>query len=192
MNNIKKTFFILLLAIFLGLSSVTATKALLQDTETSFGNTVKGATINLRVGDTDPSTFAFNFNNVTPGEIHQFWVEVAKDGGIGGNFWMEVDSSNSLELENPEGETEITGEGELDDCAEVQIIFDDDMGTEVLALPFTPVKDIVNPIDQNLSSIDSLVDGGARMNLQLRTDLCGSEAMGDAFDLDLSFYLEQV
>lgn len=191
MNNIKKVFLALLLALFLGLSSVGATKALLQDTETSFGNTVKGASINLRVGDDDPSTFSFNFNNVTPGEIHQFWVEIAKDGGIGGNFWMEVASSNSLEMDNPEGETDILGEGDLDDCAEVQIIFDDDMGTEVLAIPFTPVNAIA-PIDTNLSTIDSLVDGGARMNLQLRTDACGSESMGDAFDLDLTFHFDQV
>lgn len=192
MNKIKRIFFALLLATALGLTSVKVTKALLQDTETSFGNTVKGASINLRVGDTDPSTLAFSFNNVTPGEIHQLWVEVAKDSsGIGGNFWLEVATSNSLELDNPEGETDILGEGELDDCAEVQLIFDDNLGTEVLALPFTSVAQI-GQVDYGLTSIDTLVDGGARMNLQLRTDNCGSEAMGDAFDLDLTFHLEQI
>lgn len=191
MNKLKKLFFALLLAATLGLTTVTATKALLQDTETSLGNTVTGATINLRVGDDDPSTFSFNFNNVVPGEIHQLWVDVAKDGGIGGNFWMEVASSNSLELENPEGETDILGEGELDDCAEVQLVFDDNMGTEILALPFTTLSEI-GEIDSGLTSIDGLVDGGARMNLQLRTDACGPEAMGDAFDLDLTFHLDQV
>jgi hypothetical protein len=191
MKHIKKLFFALLLAMVLGLGTTSITRALLQDTEVSSGNTVRGASINLRVGDNDPSTLSFAFNNVTPGEIHQVWTEVAKDGGIGGNFWMEVSSSNSLELDNPEGETDIIGEGDLDDCAEVQIMFDDDAGTEVLALPFTSVESI-GAVDSNLGSqIDSLVDGGARMNLQLRTDNCGSEAMGDAFDLDLIFHLDQ-
>ena len=192
MRNIKKLFFATLIAIALGMSTTTITKALLQDTETSSGNTVRGATINLRVGDQDPSIFSFAFNNVVPGEIHQLWVEVANTGGIGGNFWMEANSSNSLELDNPEGETDILGEGELDDCAEVQIVFDDDAGTEVLAMPFSPIS-ALGSIDSNIGSqIDALVDAGARMNLQLRTDACGNEAMGDAFDLDLVFHLDQV
>jgi hypothetical protein len=192
MINIKKLFFATVLAIALGISTTTITRALLQDTETSSGNTVKGGSINLRVGDQDPSTLAFTFNNVVPGEIHQLWTEVAKDGGIGGNFWMEISSSNSLELDNPEGETDILGEGDLDDCAEIQIMFDDDAGTEVLAIPFSSVSSLGSIDSVAGSQIDALVDAGARMNLQLRTDSCGNEAMGDAFDLDLIFHLDQV
>jgi hypothetical protein len=192
MKQFKKIIFAFLLAIIFGAGAAKVTRALLQDTEESLGNTVTGASINLKVGDDDPSTFSFNFNNVTPGEIHQLWVAVAKDtAGVGGNFWLEVSSSNSLELNNPEGETDTVGEGELDDCAEVQLIFDDNLGTEILALPFTPVNEI-GSVDMGRTEIDTLVDGGARMNLQLRTDSCGSESMGDAFDLDLIFHLDQV
>ena len=78
MINIKKLFFATVLAIALGISTTTITRALLQDTETSSGNTVKGGSINLRVGDQDPSTLAFTFNNVVPGEIHQLWTESSK------------------------------------------------------------------------------------------------------------------
>ena len=120
------------------------------------------------------------------------WTAISSVGGVGGNFWLEVDVSNSLEMDNPEGETDIIGEGELDDCAEVQIVFDDDMGNEELGLAWTPVS-AIGPIDTTPSSItDGFVSAGGRMNLQLRTDNCGNEAMGDAFDLDLIFHLDQV
>ncbi|MBT4124215.1 MAG: hypothetical protein HN981_00320 [Candidatus Pacebacteria bacterium] len=192
MKNIKKLSFAFLGAVLLSFGAVGATKALLQDTEMVMGNTVKGATINLRVGDTDPTTLNFNFNNIIPGEVHQMWTAISSVGGVGGNFWLEVDVSNSLEMDNPEGETDIIGEGELDDCAEVQIVFDDDMGNEELGLAWTPVS-AIGPIDTTPSSItDGFVSAGGRMNLQLRTDNCGNEAMGDAFDLDLIFHLDQV
>jgi len=192
MKQLKKIIFAFLLALIFGTGAAKVTRALLQDTEESLGNTITGATINLQVGDNDPSNFSFSFNNVVPREIHQLWTEISSIGGIGGNFWLELQTSNSLELNNPEGETDIIGEGELDDCAEVQLVFDDNMGHEVLALPFTKLGE-VGPVDSAMSTqVDGFVQSGARMNLQLRTDACGNESMGDAFDLDLIFHLDQV
>ena len=192
MNNIKKVFFALVLALAFGLATAKLTRALLQDTEISSGNTIQGSSINLQVGDTDPSTLAFNFTNVAPGEIHQLWTEVKNIGGMGGNFWMEVAVSNSLELDNPEPETDILGEGDLDDCAELQLAFDNDNEAEQIALPFTPVTNLSAIDSVSNTLINSMVDEGAVMNLQLRTDNCGNEAMGDAFDLELIFHLDQV
>ena len=191
-KKLVKVFFSLLLAVIFGLSTVSITRALLKDTETSSGNTVKGASINLQVGDQDPSILSFDFNNVIPGEIHQLWTEVKNVGGIGGNFWLEVTTSNSLELNNPEGETDILGEGDLVDCAELQLSFDNEFHDEEVVLPFTPVKNITAVDSVSNTMVDTMVDEGGVMNLQLRTDNCGNESMGDAFDLDLVFHLDQV
>lgn len=191
-KKLVKVFFSLLLAVIFGLSTVSITRALLKDTEISSGNTVKGASINLQVGDQDPSILSFDFNNVIPGEIHQLWTEVKNIGGIGGNFWLEVTTGNSLELNNPEGETDILDEGDLVNCAELQLSFDNDFHDEEIVLPFTPVKNITAVDIVSNTMVDTIVDEGAVMNLQLRTDNCGNEAMGDAFDLDLVFHLDQV
>lgn len=190
----KKIILGFLLTGLLSMSLVHLARAFLKDTETSYGNPVTGATLNLRVGETDPSIFQFGFENVKPGEIHQFWVAVVSDGGVAGNFWMQVEAINSHEGVNPESETDTVGKGELDECAEVAIAFEQDgMPEPVTLLNWTPIMN-VGTLDAGANTpVDQIVNSQeGKMHFMLRTDICGAEAMGDGFDVNLAFYLEQV
>lgn len=189
----KKIIISLLVAGVLSFGLTSAARALLQDTEYSTGNLVKGATINLRVGDNDPSTFSFIFNNVSPGEIRELQVPVANMGGVTGNFWMEVTTDNSQEGDNPESETEITGEGELDDCAEIWVGFDNSDLLTAQSVDWTAANAVGSLETFWGNNVDAWVGvKTARLNLKLRTDNCGTDAMGDQFDLNLIFHLDQV
>lgn len=190
----KKLFGAILIAGLLVISMVTITRALLQDVEYVTGNKVIGATVNLQVGDNDPSTVSFIFNKVKPGEEREFSVPIASVGGYIGNFWYELNTSNSIEGENPESETETTGEGELDDCAEVFVNFENtDNGQVASSLDWTTVNQVGNQEQFWGNSPDAWVGTGvAQFNLKLRTDACESDSMGDGFDLDLVFHLEEV
>jgi hypothetical protein len=175
------------------LSLTSITRALLQDTEVTNGNLVKGSTINLKIGDNDPSTVSFIFNNVKPGEVREFMVPVASVGGMSGNFWMEVLTSNSQEGDNPESETDITGEGELDDCAEISVTFDNSDALTALSKDWTPANAVGTLETFWGNNVDAWVGvKTARMHLLLRNDNCGPDAMGDQFNLNLSFHLDQV
>lgn len=190
---IKKIIFGIIIAGIFSISFIKVARAILQDTEYATGNLVKGATINLRVGDNDPATFSFIFNNVAPGEVRELVQPVASIGGVAGNFWMEIYSDNSQEGDNPESETETTGEGELDDCAEVRVEFDNSEGQTAQALDWTTVSTIPYLEQFWGNSIDAWAGvGTANMTMQLRTDACDADSMGDQFDLNLVFHLDQV
>lgn len=190
----KKIFLAILIALGLSLGVITVAKALLTDTETSMGNTVRGASLNLKVGDNDPTTYSFSFDNIAPGEVWQSWSSIESTGSISGNFWLDLAVSNSGEGDNPEAETDILGDGELESCAEIKMGFFDPQGAETLLFDFTPVAAAVGSHDQLVGSvIDALIEAGAtNFNIEMRTDACGNEAMGDQFDVDLIFYLDQV
>lgn len=168
-------------------------RALLRDVESSHGNLVSGATINLQVGDSDPSLFTFGFENMVPGEMKEVATNIASVGGLAGNFSMQLGVSNSSEGDNPEPETDITGDGELEECAEVSLVFGDGLENRVL-LDFTPMALATTVLDAAADTqIDQWVaDGTAKMRLLMRTDACGPEAMGDQFEMDLMFFLDQV
>ncbi|MFH2118523.1 MAG: hypothetical protein ABII10_02210 [Candidatus Paceibacterota bacterium] len=194
----KKLLIAIILAGLLSFSLVTAAKALLQDTE-QVGGRVRGATINLLVGDNDPSTASFIFNNLATNEEHELVLPIASIGGLAGNFWMEVLTSNSQEGDNPESETDTTGEGELDKCAEVWIGFDNSEDPEfqtlleAQALDWTPVNEVGEVEKFWGNSIDAWVGiEAAKMHLKMRADNCGPESMGDMFDMNLIFHLDQV
>jgi hypothetical protein len=112
-----------------------------------------------------------------------------------GNFWMEVQAVNSTEGENPESETDTTGEGELDDCAEVWLGFTNIENPALTAqsLDWTVINTI-SPVETFWgNSVDAWINARiAQFTLKLRNDNCGPEAMGDGFDLDLIFHLDQV
>lgn len=189
----KKLLITIVLAGLLSLLMTNVARALLQDTEYIMDNQVRGATINLQVGDNDPSTVNFVFNNVQPGEIREFSVPIANVGGIGGNFWMEVQTDDSQEGDNPEAETDTLGEGELDDCAEIWIGFENDNDLSAQTLDWTPVNTVGNLEEFWGNNVDSWVNVGiARFQLKLRADNCGVESMGDMFDLNLIFHLDQI
>jgi len=190
----KKLLIAVVIAGLLVASMTAAARALLQDTEYVTGNKVIGATLNLQVGENDPSTVSFIFNNVKPGEEREFSVPIANTGKVTGNFWLEVAASNSTEGDNPEPETDTTGEGELDDCAEIWINFTNNENTqEAQVIDWTTINTVDTLETFWGNSVDAWVGvGTAIFNLKLRTDNCGPEAMGDGFDLDLMFHLDEV
>lgn len=174
---------------------VSLSKAYFSDTELSLGNKISMGTVNLQVGDHDPSTFSFEFSNIAPGEMWQTYAAVKTIGSLSGNFWFDVATSNSQEGDNPEAETDTEGEGDLENCTELRIVFyNDSTGEEFELFDFTPIGDLVGGHEEHSGSdVDALVESNlAIMNLQARMDNCGNEAMGDSFDLDLAFHLQQV
>jgi hypothetical protein len=193
-ESMKKLLIAIVLAGVLSLSLVTAVRALLQDTEKANGK-LWGATLNLQVGDNDPSTVNFIFNNMQPGEERELTVPIASVGGLSGNFWLEMLIENSSEGDNPESETDITGEGELDDCVEVKVYFEntDNPDLTAVSLDWTPVNDVGEVEKFWGNNVDAWIGVGiAKFYLLARADNCGSESMGDSFDLDLIFHLDQV
>lgn len=189
----KKLFLGAVLAAIISISLVKLAQAYLLDQETSTGNLVSGATISLQVGADDPSTWGFQFADIIPGQIHEVMVPIVSSGSIPGNFWLEVAVSDSEEGDNPSSETEITGEGDLDDCSEIAIDFVSDDGSQYLSmLNWTPVNEVVPQDIDGGSLIDDLVRAGnGQMDLMLRTDQCGLESMGDFYYLDFIFHLDQ-
>ena len=190
----KKMLIAVILAGLLVAGMAAVARALLQDTEYVTGNKVLGATLNLQVGDNDPSTVSFIFSHVKPGEEREFSVPIANTGKVTGNFWFEVATSNSIEGDNPEPETEITGQGELDDCAEIWVNFTNTENTQTAQVIDWTVINAVNTLETFWgNSADAWVGvGTAVFNLKLRNDNCGPEAMGDGFDLDLVFHLDEI
>ena len=194
----KKLLIAIILAGLLSFSLATVNRALLQDIEQTTVK-VRGATLNLKVGENDPSTVSYVFNNLVAGEIREFWLPIASVGGLDGNFWMELVTKNSAEGDNPESETDVAGEGELDKCAEVWIGFDNSADPEnqtileAQTIDWTSINTVSSLETFWGNQVDAWVGvGSAKMHLMMRTDNCGSEAMGDVFDLDVIFHLDQV
>lgn len=192
-NKGGKFFLTMAVAFMLSLSVVGVTRALLTDKEESYQNTIKAATINLQVGDSDPSVMALDFSEVVPDQIYKSTTNVISNGGLAGNFWMALNITNSQEAENPEGETNTTGKGELEDCAELRIVFDEGTPEELILLEHTIASMAIMDLDPGSgSTLDQRLQAGTEMTVQLRTNFCGNEAMGDSFDLNFDFHLDQV
>lgn len=188
----KKTLIIAGIVLILALSITGVTRALLQDSEMSTGNTVQMSSLNLQVGETDPSTVQFSFPGLVGGETREFSTELRNTGDIPGNFWLEIQTVNSQEQNNSESETDVEGKGDLDDCAQIQVSFSNLQSGVVPVVPFTFLHS-VNVIDQETQTLlDSMLEEGMSLKLELSTDFCGNESMGDSFDLDLIFHLDQI
>jgi len=196
-QNLKKYFPIklalsLLFITAIAVSALGATWALFSDIEESRDNPVSLATLDLQVGDNNPSTLSFNFNNLSPANSPE-WVtaNIRSIGDIAGDFWMEIITKDSSEGKNPEPETNIdpADGGELEECAEARVTFNN-----TPLFDFTPVASLATEWDKGWGSdIDAWVESvsGANFKLEVRTTNCTAEAMGDSFNLDLVFHLDQ-
>ena len=186
---------ILILTTILSLGVYGIAQAFFTDTEESYANPVQASTINLQVGDSDPSVYSFSFPNVFPGQTFETETNIANTSNLPGNFWIEIGGSNSQEGENPEGETDTEGEGELIDCADVRLSFVDDVGQEVVVFDSMPLTSYLRTYDyaEVNSAVDEMVNmSTAKMKVQMRIDNCGKESMADSFDIDMVFHLDQV
>lgn len=185
----------IILTSILSLGIYGAVKAFLTDVEQSFGNRVQASSINLRVGDSDPSVFSFVFNDLKPGIVAETQTFITNDGSIDGNFWFDILVANEQEGENFESETDVSGDGDLSSCAEMKISFIDQSNIETILIDYTPVLNVVGEYEKNdmFSIVDQLVNTDqALMKIYMRADNCGNEVMGDYFDLNFNFYLDQV
>lgn len=195
-----KAFKRLLLAIFLItgiiLSTISFTKAYFFDVEQSSGNLFATEIVNLQVGESDPSIYNFSFVNLRPGIVFEDSVAISSLGGYSGNFSLEISHANSLEGDNSEPETDVEGEGELDDCVEMRIMFDNGSVNEEVLFDWSSLAEIEN-VRHNEGWLDGQIDywvntGVANMIIQARTDNCANDSMGDSFLMNLAFYLDQV
>lgn len=191
-TKLKKYFLFLALAIIL-LSTITISYAYFSDTESSTANLIQMGTLNLQVGDSDPAVFNFDFQNIAPGESWQDSLVIQNVGSIDGNFWFEINVHDSTEGENPEPETDITGEGELDDCAEIRITALPTTGNEITILDFTPITQAIGSYEQLAeTNVDSAINSDSiQYQMEIKTDQCANEAQGDTLLMDLLFHLDQ-
>lgn len=193
-QNLKKLLYALFLISGVAISTFKLTKAFFSDTEESIGNLFSNPYVNLQVGDSDPSVYQFGYSDFKRNEIYENEVAVVRAGGTGGNFSMEFSHDSSTEGINPEAETDTEGEGELDDCIEFRVVFDNGASEEVW-FDWSNLTDIEGFI-HNEGFMDGETDywvncGIANMKLQARTHNCGNEAMGDQFLMNIKFYFDE-
>jgi len=115
--------------------------AYFSDTEKSTGNTFTAGTLNLKVGDQDPTTWKITVSNMYPGQTGSTSVVVANTGSLNGklsiSFSSLVDDENGI----TEPESELSDDetsGELAENLKLEIFIDEngngmyDSGTDVL------------------------------------------------------------
>lgn len=183
-----------LLIIFLTvIAAIQASQALFTDTELS-QNTISLGTLNLQVGQDDPSVLALDFSGMMAHETRTYEAQIQNTGEINGNFWFEPEVTNSLEGANPESETNTTDDGEMDDCVRLRVSFSDPTNDPISVIDYALLKilDTSYETDPN-TLVDNMINGGeATMTIMVNTDNCDNQAMGDTVDLNLLFHLDQV
>ncbi|MBD3250221.1 MAG: hypothetical protein GF381_01445 [Candidatus Pacebacteria bacterium] len=191
-NKIKQITLSLIIIFVTVAGAVSASRALFTDTELS-AKTISMGTLNLQIGSEDPFVIPLDFTGMVSGDSRTYEAEIKNTGTIVGNFWFEPEISNSQEGENPESETDIEGEGEMDDCVRMTAsIFDQNQ--EQVLIDDVALVDLQAEYDlEPHSLIDQLVNGRmAYLRLYVHTNQCGNEAIGDLVDMNLMFHLDQV
>lgn len=196
-HKIKQVTLSLLIIFLTVLAATKASRALFSDAELS-QNTIALGTLNLQVGQEDPAVIDLDFSNIVPGETKSFEAQILNTGGINGNFWFEPEVTNSTEGDpneggNPEAETNIEGEGELDDCVRLRVSFTDPENdpVKVIDLALLTILDESYEAEANTVVDQMINDGHATMKIEADTANCSNHAMGDTVDLNLLFHLDQ-
>jgi len=118
---LASVFIISMLAFSLGYG----TMSLFSDTETSSGNTFTAGTLNLKVGDNDPTTWNFAISNLKPGDSGSESVTVTNTGTLDGK--LSITFSNLVDAENVVYEPELPdtdADGELAEVLHLVITID--------------------------------------------------------------------
>ncbi|NLG06410.1 MAG: hypothetical protein GX559_01785 [Candidatus Pacebacteria bacterium] len=196
-KKIKKLSLGLVLTIVLLFGALRLSKALFSDVETLQDNTAGAASVNLQLGGKDPTVVKFSFPNLIPGVPVSSTVGVT-DIGTGADFdenlYIGLVVTDSDEGTNTEAETDITGEGELDDCLMMRVSYKDLGGNMVEIQPYTLFSELENIFidEENFSALDDLLQiTTVNITFDVSADACGNEAMGDTVTFDLNFYYEQ-
>lgn len=180
----------------LGAGGLTLSQALFSDLETLESNTAGAATVNLKLGGEDPTQIHFDLPNIMPSVPQRASISVT-DIGTGADFnenlYIDLLVTDSDEGVNSEAETDIEGEGELDDCLMVRASYLDG-GNEIEVMPYTSLTDLESTFidEQSQSDLDNAIQlGTINLDFDFSADACGNEAMGDNIAFDMLFYYEQ-
>lgn len=202
--NLMRRLLISTIIMLLMLSAIgTGTLAVYSDTETSTGNIFEAASINLKVGDTDPSTWNFSHNDVKPGDTGEEEVVLQNTGSIDGYLHINTSEliNQDLGCNGPELAEDMTcgnpgdGEGELASSTNVRIYLDVnnnnvfDLGGDVLVYYGTG-RGALQGDEWNF-----LLAAGSSVNVRMEWEipaLVGNVAQSDKLGFDLSFTLSQV
>ena len=195
-KSTRKIIAALILVAGLGLGAFQASRALFSDVETLSNNTAGAATVNLKLAGEDPTQVHFDLPNIMPSQPQRASIAMT-DIGSGAdyqeNLYVGLVVTDSDEGLNSEAETDVEGEGELDDCLMLRVSYLD-AGNEVEVLPYTSFPDLANVFidEQANSALDALLQTKTvNLNFDFSADACGNEAMGDGLAFDLVFYYEQ-
>lgn len=189
---IKRITLSLLAIILIGAAVVGMSKGLFQDEEVA-GSSISLGTLNLKIGEDDPSSIALDFTGMEPGEERVYSFNLRNTGQVQGNFWFEGEVLASLEGINSESEADIEEPGDLAACAKMNIEVDDLHGNTPQLVTDTYLSDMENSFETESGTyVDEGVNHGPiEMRVKVDTYDCGPEAMGDIVDMNLNFYLEQ-
>ena len=192
-HKIKQVTLSLLIIFLTVLAAVRASRALFSDTELS-ENTIAMGTLNLQVGQEDPTEIDLDFSDIVPGESKFFEAQILNTGGIPGNFWFEPEIANSSEGENSEAETHTDGDGELDDCVRLRVSFSEPDNDPFKVIDLALLKFLDESYETEADTVvDQMINGRqATMKIEANTSNCNNDAMGDTIDLNLMFHLDQV
>lgn len=183
-----------------------ATRAYFSDTETSTGNTFTAGSLNLQIGESDPTTWTFSADNIKPGYNGNHDVDIKNTGSVDGDVSIDVAVSNSDEGATPESETETEAGngGELDDQMRICIYMQEDQGVGGFDNVTCGFANVLNgttidiPADKDAWINDDTTDTRLRVRTWFVEDIHGfstgdnNDTMGDSFDLDLVFNMEQL
>ncbi len=177
--------------------------AAFSDQESSQQNELKAGILNLQLGNSD--TYILKFNNedpLAPGSEGAIKTSIGNDGDVEGNFYVSVSLTNDIEGENPPPEkgtnTDPADGGELDNCVDVRATVSNATETASAVLFDWIRADQLHGEGQTWdedpgTAVDDLInDGDAVLTVQWEVNQeCGNEMMGDIFDLNFEFHLDQ-
>jgi len=173
--------------------------AAFSDQESSKQNELTAGVLDLQLGNSD--TYILRFNNeepLAPGSDGAVETAIGNAGDVDGNFYVTVTLANDSEGDNPPPETDIEGDGELDNCVDVRATLSNATETATAVLfDWIRADQLHEPgetwDEDSGTAVDDLINAGdAFLTIEWRVDReCGNEMMGDVFDLNFSFHLDQ-
>jgi len=184
--------------------AIGATGAYFSDTETVAGNTFAAGTLDLQIGSSNPTTWGFGAGNMAPGANINATTTIANIGTIDGDASISFAVNNSSEGANLPAETNIDPDGDLEEQMRIMVYMREDGvgGFQNIGIAsFANVLDgqtLDIPAAQDAWINDSSTNTEIRVRAWFVEDTHGfstgdnNDTMGDSFDLDLDFHLDQI
>ncbi len=184
--------------------AVGATGAYFSDSESVTGNTFSAGTLDLQVGESNPTTWSFGADNIAPGANINADTTIANIGTIDGNASISFAVNNSSEGVNPPPETNIVPDGDLEEQMRIMVYMREDGSGGFVNIGIAGFADVLDgqtldiPDAQDAWINDSSTNTEIRIRAWFVQDTHmfstgdNNDTMGDSFDLDLVFHLDQI